>query len=126
MVLTPGDNPGAREIVRGQIYREIYEKRLDTASSVMEADLEYCRLAGGQLKFDSVSSMNRAFTAGAFYLLMPETLDVAPADSFSQSFFLGDGGGPYGHFRSFRSELFNDSLLGFHERVDQIEQFILE
>lgn len=117
-----GDDREPR-IERGQIYRDVYAKRVDADAATGEADLARAHLdAGGALHLDS----DRGLREGIFLLEIPADLDVAPGDAFARQFYQGGGAAPYGRFREVGPERFGDPLLGFHERINQIEQFLLE
>jgi hypothetical protein len=114
-------------VERGQIYRDVYEKRVDDEEVTTDADLERAHLdAGGELRFASESKRERALRDGIFLLEIPADLDVACGDAFSRQFFQGTAAAPYGRFRDLGPDHFGDPLLGFHRRVNQIEQFLLE
>ncbi|MFD9904553.1 2OG-Fe(II) oxygenase family protein [Streptomyces sp. NPDC059063] len=51
---------------------------------------------------------------------------MAAGDAFARQFYEGPAATPYGRFRDIGSDQFGDPLLGFHQRVNQIEQFLLE
>ncbi|MEI5100701.1 2OG-Fe(II) oxygenase family protein [Streptomyces sp. PmtG] len=78
------------------------------------------------LDFGGSAARNRAFRDGVFLLEIPDDLDVSVGDTFARQFHEGPAATPYGRFRDLRSDRFGDPLLGFHQRVNQIEQFLLE
>ncbi|MCQ0023687.1 hypothetical protein M4914_12500 [Streptomyces somaliensis DSM 40738] len=123
------------EIHRGKIYQDLYEQRSPGSKSQGEARLEkaYVRpgpeaseTETGSLVFEDAGARARAFRDGVFLLRIPDGLDVGVGDRFAAQFHRGPGAMPYGRFRDIRSDRFDDPLLGFHQRVDQIEQFLLE
>lgn len=114
------------EIRRGRIYRDVYEKRQEGAAVAGEAHLERAELAGDTLVFADPASCDRALSDGVFLLRIPDGLDISAGDAFARQFHLGASVVPYGRFRDILSDRFDDPLLGFHQRVNQIEQFLLE
>ncbi|WP_372424371.1 2OG-Fe(II) oxygenase family protein [Salinarimonas chemoclinalis] len=124
MSTTPAS--GVPRIERGAIYRDIYERRADDRPATGRADLVRARIEGDALVFDDGDSADRALHDGVFALAIPAALDLDPGDRFAAQFHEGFGARPYGCFRSVRSDVFGDPLLGFHERTNQIEQFLLE
>nr|7V2T_A Chain A, dioxygenase [Streptomyces ossamyceticus]7V2U_A Chain A, dioxygenase [Streptomyces ossamyceticus]7V2X_A Chain A, dioxygenase [Streptomyces ossamyceticus]7V34_A Chain A, dioxygenase [Streptomyces ossamyceticus]7V36_A Chain A, dioxygenase [Streptomyces ossamyceticus]7V3E_A Chain A, dioxygenase [Streptomyces ossamyceticus]7V3E_B Chain B, dioxygenase [Streptomyces ossamyceticus]7V3E_C Chain C, dioxygenase [Streptomyces ossamyceticus]8HIV_A Chain A, Fe/2OG dependent dioxygenase [Strep len=114
------------EIRRGRIYRDVYHKRVDEEPVDRTADLERARLGDDGLDFQDDAAQARAFAQGVFLLEIPEWLDLSAGDRFARQFFQGTGVEPYGKYRDLSSEHFGDELLGYHSRVDQLEQFLLE
>ncbi|MFE2938523.1 2OG-Fe(II) oxygenase family protein [Streptomyces sp. NPDC059255] len=114
------------EIRRGKIYQDVYEKRSPDHPALNEARLERARAVGGMLDFGGSGARNRAFRDGVFLLEIPGELDVSAGDSFAHQFYEGPAAAPYGRFRDIGSDRFGDPLLGFHQRINQIEQFLLE
>jgi hypothetical protein len=112
----------------GNIYSDVLEKRLDNSSFLMANDLQKAFIENGQLCFEERNNFKKALKEGIFMLKIPENFDPTEADQFAQTFYLGEDKKEmhYGHFKKYNSEIFKDSLLGFHQRVDQIEQFLLE
>jgi 2-oxoglutarate-Fe(II)-dependent oxygenase superfamily protein len=123
------DDP-IRSIERGKIYENVYEKRmLDRHFDEIidaQAELEVARIEGDSLVFESDGARARAYADGVFFLGIPESLDLSAGDEFSRQFYAGASATPYGRFRDLGPDVFCDPLLGFHQRVDQIEQFLLE
>jgi hypothetical protein len=83
-----------------------------------------------RLTFDTKNGFDQAFRLGFFLLEIPDRLDLGPADMMAQSFYKTTHA-PHDEFyrKSFREltgEIYGDPLLGFHQRKDQIEQFLLE
>lgn len=113
-------------IERGAIYRDVLERRADERPATRRATLACARIEGEALVFDDDASAERALRDGVFALRIPADVDLAPGDRFAAQFHQGFGARPYGCFRSVRSDVFDDPLLGFHERSNQIEQFLLE
>ncbi|MFI6642546.1 2OG-Fe(II) oxygenase family protein [Streptomyces sp. NPDC050504] len=114
------------EIRRGKIYQDVYEKRSPDRPALGEARLERARAAGGGLDFGGTEARDRAFRDGVFLLEIPGDLDVSTGDAFARQFYEGPAAEPYGRFRDIHSDRFGDPLLGFHQRINQIEQFLLE
>ncbi|MFJ8957647.1 2OG-Fe(II) oxygenase family protein [Streptomyces sp. NPDC102381] len=83
-------------------------------------------MSDGELLFLEPAARDRAFRDGVFYLEIPASIDVLAGDVFASQFYRGPSVTPYGRFRSIDSYRFGDPLLGFHQRVNQIEQFLLE
>ncbi|PHQ48395.1 hypothetical protein BLA24_33495 [Streptomyces cinnamoneus] len=125
MSRAPG-NTAAPEIRRGRIYRDLYEKRASGPAVQGDAHLERARIQGDRLEFAGSRARETALADGVFLLEIPADIDVAAGDAFSRQFHLGPDSPPYGRFRDLGSEHFGDPLLGFHQRVNQIEQFLLE
>lgn len=109
----------------GQLYSELYHKRVDTRPVGTTAQLVCTWIEGGRLGFANDQDRRQAFADGVFLLTIPAELDITAADQFASEFYRGDAS-PYGHFKNIRANQFDDELLGFHQRVDQIEQFLLE
>ena len=114
------------EIRRGRIYRDVYRKRVDEETVHRTADLEQARLGDDGLVFRDTAARSRAFAHGVFLLEIPESLALSAGDRFARQFFQGADAEPYGKYRDVTSEHFGDGLLGYHSRVDQLEQFLLE
>lgn len=114
------------EIRRGKIYQDVYAKRSSHQVALDEAQLERAKISDGELLFENSHARNQAFGDGVFFLEIPADLDVVPGDAFAQQFYLGSSFAPYGKFRTIDSDSFGDPLLGFHQRSNQIEQFLLE
>ncbi|QEU90231.1 isopenicillin N synthase family oxygenase [Streptomyces kanamyceticus] len=114
------------EIRRGKIYRDVYAKRSPDNPALGDAHLERARIADGALDFGDSGVRNRAFRDGVFLLEIPPELDVSAGDAFARQFYEGPAATPYGRFRDIGSDRFGDPLLGFHQRINQIEQFLLE
>jgi hypothetical protein len=117
---------GAPRIERGEIYRDVYRKRIDDRPALREANLERAWLDDDGLHFAGESGEQRALGHGVFLLRIPPSIDLAAGDRFAREFFRGGSCPPYGRFASIGPERFGDPLLGFHQRTDQIEQFLLE
>lgn len=124
-------SPGKTEEIRaGRIYRDVYDKRADdrrpARAKLPQAELEVARIDDGVLTFESGGARDRALAEGVFFMEIPDDLDVTAGDEFARQFYLGPGAEPYGRFRGLEYDKFGDPLLGFHQRVNQIEQFLLE
>lgn len=111
---------------RGKIYQTELHKRLDEKLARSEAQLQRAVLEGAKLIFDTTASQDQALHDGIFLLRIPESIDFTACDCFTQQFFTGDKALQYGNFRFMSSSRFGDTLLGYHERSNQIEQFLLE
>lgn len=123
--MTPNDQAPWR-LERGAIYGDVYGKRIDDRPADRAADLRTARLDGDALAFEDPAACEQALHDGVFRLVMPADFPTAAADLFARSFHLGPEVEPYGRFRGLTAERFGDPLLGFHERINQIEQFLLE
>ena len=119
----------------GYIYSNVIEKRLDDSSFTMNQDLQKAYIENSKLYFDSKDGFRQSLKEGMFMLRIPGFIDIAECDLFAQNFYKGPSSQQYNFenyreayakFREYTCQLFDDSLLGFHERVDQIEQFLLE
>lgn len=107
------------------IYQKVIEKRNEKQPAIREAILECAHIDSGELCFTSSKSLDRALTDGIFILKIPAEINLGAGDAFSRQFYLGDETA-YGRFRNVTGDIFGDPLLGFHQRVNQIEQFLLE
>ncbi|QYG08888.1 2OG-Fe(II) oxygenase family protein [Janthinobacterium sp. PAMC25594] len=114
------------DLKRGAIYQDVYSKRVDERPVEVVASLVRARVEGDALTFASESQRHCALRDGIFLLYIPATIDLSAGDAFAGGFYQGSTSQPYGRFRSMTSEHFGDPLLGFHERSNQIEQFLLE
>lgn len=117
---------GQETVRRGAIYREIYAKRKDERVATHDADVVAAWVDNNDLRFSSSAERDRAFGDGVFMLRIPDGLDLSVGDTFAREFFKGDAAGGYGRFRALGPDIFGDPLLGFHQRTNQIEQFLLE
>lgn len=125
-----------RNIEAGYIYSDVISKRLDNSSVNMECHLQRSYIKNGELYFENKGGFENAMQEGIFMLKIPEELDIEDCDLFAQNFYkkqidcMDDNNikhKEFSKFSSYTSSNFdNDTLLGFHERVDQIEQFLLE
>lgn len=125
-----------KNIEAGYIYSDVLDKRLDNTSIDIEKDLEKSYIKNGSLYFDNTNGFATAMEEGIFMLKIPHDLHIKDCDLFAQNFYkqpidYNDTNRPeaeeYSKFRDYTSDNFdNDGLLGFHERIDQIEQFLLE
>ena len=120
-----GSNPTTK-IRPGKIYQDVYDKRLNNDCADVQAVIERAEMKSGSLVFIDSEARDRAFADGIFLLKIPEYFDVSAGDVFSRQFYMGSSSPPYGYFRELSAEHFGDPLLGFHQRVNQIEQFLLE
>ncbi|MEV7601230.1 2OG-Fe(II) oxygenase family protein [Kitasatospora sp. NPDC089797] len=116
----------APEIRRGKIYQNVYAKRSSDRPAVSAARLEKAEITAGTMLFADPGARERAFQDGVFFLKIPAEVDVSAGDEFARTFHRGPAATPYGRFRTLDSSHFGDPLLGFHQRVNQIEQFLLE
>ena len=110
-----------------KIYEDVLSRRLDEAEAVGEAPAQRAWVTpDGDLGFASTQAREQALDDGVFLLRVPESFALSEADRFANGFYRGHGSHEYGHFRELGPSVFNDPLLGFHERINQIEQFLLE
>lgn len=110
----------------GKIYQRELHKRVDERPAESEARLQRAALEGPRLVFDSTASQDQALHDGVFLLRIPESINFAACDHFAQQFFTGNEALSYGRYRFMTGSRFGDTLLGYHERINQIEQFLLE
>lgn len=119
----------------GYIYSNVITKRLDDSSFAIGQDLQKAYIQNDKLCFDHKDGLRLALKEGIFMLRIPDFIDTTQCDLFAQNFYKDlsleknkpDGScEAYGRFKEYTCELFNDPLLGFHKRIDQIEQFLLE
>ncbi|OON72075.1 2OG-Fe(II) oxygenase family protein [Streptomyces tsukubensis] len=97
------------------------------STGLCEAALEHGRIDGGYLVFDDgPPALGRALQDGMFLVDIPADVAVATGDAFAEHFFRGPTSPPYGEFRDITSDSFGDPLLGFHQRANKSEQFLLE
>lgn len=125
----PTSDAPLTRITRGQIYRDVYDKRVASPDrATRAADLVSATIRDGHLTFSSPAARDRAMTDGVFLLQIPDGLDLSSADRFAREFHRVPCSSDPGvvSYRNITSERFGDPLLGFHERSDQIEQFLLE
>lgn len=125
-----------RKLTAGYIYSDVIKKRLDNSSYQMGNSLQKAYIANSELHFEDSNGFELAMQEGIFMLKIPHSLDLTSCDDFAQNFYKNldeeekHNEGQYTIYKKFRaysSENFeNDNLLGFHERIDQIEQFLLE
>ncbi len=109
------------------IYRDVLDRRLDETEALAPAQLERATVPDGRgLTFRSPESRDKALEDGVFVLEIPEGFELAAGDRFAEGFYRGPQAPPYGRFRELTADTFGDPLLGFHERINQIEQFLLE
>ncbi|MDT0263918.1 2OG-Fe(II) oxygenase family protein [Jatrophihabitans lederbergiae] len=84
-------------------------------------------MTGDALRFRTPEDRDTAMRSGVFLLEIPSDLDVSEADRLAAGFYDPGTLSPCGSsYRNLTSERFDDQLIGFHERSDQIEQFLLE
>ncbi|MEN1478788.1 hypothetical protein AAIH16_34950, partial [Pseudomonas aeruginosa] len=114
------------QLNRGSIYQDVYEKRIDKRPVDTLAKLQEAYLEDEHLVFPSEQTRVAALRDGVFLLRIPDDFQVRDCDLFASNFFKGPAIAPYGAFRELTAETFDDPLLGFHERINQIEQFLLE
>ena len=110
----------------GSIYRDVHERWMDARAAEDEAHLQEAYVADGRVVFLNEQSRCRAFQDGVFLLRIPPELELSTADLFARTFHLGSDTAPFGKYAELDASHFGDPLLGFHRRVHQIEQFLLE
>lgn len=108
------------------IYNDVYDKRRDERPVVSIAQLQKAHIDGNSLIFESDSQRARALGDGIFLLKIPEDFPITVCDIFARNFYQESGDHPYSGFKNMTAEQFGDPLLGFHTRINQIEQFLLE
>ena len=114
------------KLAHGRIYQAELQKRIDVSPSQTTAVLQVAHMNGSTLEFKSASARGQAFRDGVFMLAIPNSIDCAPCDRFSREFHKCFGKHPYSRFRHITGVELGDPLLGFHQRINQIEQFLLE
>lgn len=110
----------------GKIYQRELHKRVDERPAETAAVLQRANLQGSELVFASFATRDQALEDGVFLLSIPESIDFKACDRFARQFYTGNENLPYGRYRLLTSHCFGDELLGYHERINQIEQFLLE
>lgn len=109
------------------IYRNVYHKRIDTRTTSPAEGIAQAELIDGELRFEgNERALAEALSEGIFFLRIPNWLNVAAGDECARTFHLGPAHPPHGALRTLGPETLDDPLLGFHERTNQIEQFLLE
>src|SRR5690606_5055333 len=104
----------------------VIHKRKDETIYDMEVPLQKAYINGNKLEFENSNSLEMALTDGIFMLRIPRKLNLSQADLFANSFYKSPSEAEFGKYSIITSDSFNDPLLGFHKRIDQIEQFLLE
>lgn len=110
----------------GEIYQSLIEKRLDLNSHPIQRDLHRAEIKDNNLCFEKGSDFFEAVKEGIFMLKIPPSVNIKACDSFAQNFYKDSLNHEYQGFNKHTSDVFDDPLLGFHQRIDQIEQFLLE
>lgn len=108
------------------IYGDVLDKRNDDREVVATAALQKAEIDQDKICFESKEAQIRAISDGIFLLRVPGWVDLDCCDEFSQQFYKGEHTRPYGKFRNVSGKELGDDLLGFHERTNQIEQFLIE
>jgi hypothetical protein len=111
---------------RGKIYQRELHKRIDDRPAETAASLQRAVLDGPELVFASASMLDQALDDGVFLLTVPHSMDFTACDAFARQFYTGSEHLSYGRYRHLTGDRFGDELLGYHERSNQIEQFLLE
>ncbi|CAB3769213.1 2OG-Fe(II) oxygenase family protein [Paraburkholderia humisilvae] len=124
--MTQATAHGEWKLDPGRIYQRELRKRVDERPAESAAVLQRASLDGSELVFDSSVTRDRALDDGVFLLTIPDSIDFTACDRFARQFYTGNTGLRYGHYRYIDGERFGDALLGYHERINQIEQFLLE
>jgi len=110
----------------GKIYQREFTKRVDERPAEAAATLQRASLDGSELRFASSASRDQALDDGLFLLDIPQSIDWAACDAFARQFYTGNVHLQYGQYRLLSGDRLGDGLLGYHERINQIEQFLLE
>ncbi|MFK0271634.1 2OG-Fe(II) oxygenase family protein [Pseudomonas asiatica] len=111
-------------IRQNSIYDDVIEKRGDYRPVQSEATLQKAALEDGKLIFTSSNACLAALHDGIFLLRIPPDFSPDACDLFANNFYKQ---APIASsFRELKGDTFSDPLLGFHERINQIEQFLLE
>lgn len=109
---------------RRKIYQKYYHMKYDMAAASRVADLSVGSCQRGALVFESDAAKKNAYDTGMFYLKIPENLSLDSLDLLNKEIFSDSSVGRC--FQSLTSAHFDDPLLGYHTRINQIEQFLLE
>ncbi len=83
-------------------------------------------LIDGSLKFNSDNDYDFALSQGVFFLKIPESLDVKPGIKFSENFYKKKNNSSDDGYKGFKNLAYDDSILGYSDRHDQVEQIQLE
>lgn len=110
----------------GKIYERELHKRADERPAETAAPLQCASLEGSELIFASAATRDQALDDGVFLLTIPESMDFTACDAFARQFYTGNEHLPYGWYRLLTGDRIGDELLGYHDRINQIEQFLLE
>lgn len=110
----------------GKIYQRELHKRVDDRPVETAASLQRAVLQGSELVFSSASMLDQALDDGVFLLTVPDSMDFTACDAFARQFYTGSEHLSYGRYRLLTGDRLGDELLGYHERSNQIEQFLLE
>jgi len=78
------------------------------------------------LMFNSEEDYKTALEEGVFFVKIPETMDVKPGIMFSQNFYKDKNNSSDDPYRGFNTLSYDDSILGYSDRHDQVEQVQLE
>lgn len=98
---------------------------MQTTGKIFE--LPYAKIEGGKLLFDTSDGAELALSIGAFFVAIPEHLDVTPGLELARNFYRPtDATRPRDRYSGHRSEQHADSKLGYSDRPDQVEQLQLE
>ncbi len=118
--------PQCDKIKTGYIYSDIYNKRIDQREVDSFSNIHRAKIVDGELVFKNKDIFSQALVDGLFYLKIPDWINVSECEIFSDNFYKEREEHHYGGYRKINSVRFNDPLLGFHQRTNQIEQFLLE
>jgi isopenicillin N synthase-like dioxygenase len=77
------------------------------------------------LKFNSEEDYNFALSEGVFFLKIPDEVNLIPGIKFSENFYKNKDGED-DSYKGFITLPYEDSLLGYSNRHDQVEQVQLE
>ncbi|MGP3999532.1 2OG-Fe(II) oxygenase family protein [Streptomyces sp. 8N706] len=89
-------------------------------------ELPYSRVDSGTLVFDTPDGLEQALSLGAFFVSIPEHLDVSPGLELCRNFYKPAESGTGDRYRGHKEEEHADSKLGYSDRPDQVEQLQLE
>jgi hypothetical protein len=103
--------------------KENYSASVTTQSS--QGVFPISKMVKGKLIFENTTHADMAYNIGAFYLKIPEHIDMEPGTYLAQNFHKDlDSNMP--DFTGYKQHPFEKSSFGYVDRPDQVEQFQLE
>jgi isopenicillin N synthase-like dioxygenase len=83
-------------------------------------------ICDGSLCFQSEIDYQNALKEGVFFVKIPKDIDVKPGIKFCENFYKKKDNGIDKEYKGFNQLSYNDSILGYSDRHDQVEQVQLE